>query len=136
VGRPIRTFLDSGVLIAAFKGAPRLRETALGILEDSSRILLTSPYVRLEVLPKAMFHKQTAETHFYESFFARAFFARDIRAILALAEREAAVAGVGAMDSLHLAAAHLLKADEFLTTERPSKSIHRSSLVNVVCLFD
>ena len=39
------------------------------------------------------------------------------------------------MDSLHLAAAHLLKADEFITTEKPNKSIHRSSLVKVVYLF-
>jgi hypothetical protein len=39
------------------------------------------------------------------------------------------------MDSLHVAAAHLLRAHEFITTERPDKSIHRSSLVNVVYLF-
>jgi hypothetical protein len=39
------------------------------------------------------------------------------------------------MDSLHLAAAHLLKADEFITTEKPGKSIHRSSLVKIVYLF-
>src|ERR1035441_2417250 len=31
-----------------------------------------------------------------------------------------------------IAAAHLLKADEFITTERPNKSIHRSSLAKVV----
>lgn len=39
------------------------------------------------------------------------------------------------MDSLHIAAAHLLKADAFITTERPNKSIYRSSLVKVVYLF-
>jgi hypothetical protein len=39
------------------------------------------------------------------------------------------------MDALHLAAAHLLKADELITTEKPGKSIHRSSLVKVVYLF-
>ena len=55
--------------------------------------------------------------------------------VLALGEREAANSGVGSMDSLHIAAAHLLKADAFITTERPNKSIHRSSLVKVVCLL-
>ena len=39
------------------------------------------------------------------------------------------------MDSLHIAAAYLLDADEFITTEKPNKSIHRSSLVKVIYLF-
>ena len=135
MARPIRTFLDSGVLIAAFKGAPELREMALQILEDPDRVFLTSPFVRLEMLPKAIFNKQVNETRFYEQFFARAEFVTDLTAIFNLGEKEAARSGVGSMDSLHIAAAHLLKADAFITTERPTKSIHRSSLVKVVCLF-
>ena len=39
------------------------------------------------------------------------------------------------MDSFHLAAAHLLNADEFLTIENPRKSIYRSKLVKVVYLY-
>ena len=39
------------------------------------------------------------------------------------------------MDALHIAAAHLLGADEFITTERPGKSIYRTSLVRVLYLF-
>jgi predicted nucleic acid-binding protein len=136
VDRPIRTFLDSGVLIAAFKGASELRTTALRELEDPRRLFLTSPFVRLEVLPKAIFNKQTGEARFYERFFAGAIFAKDLKAILTLAEKEAAASGVGSMDSLHIAAAHLLNADEFITTEKPRKSIHRSSLVKVIYLFD
>ena len=135
MARPIRTFLDSGVLIAAFKGAPQLRELALRILEDPDRVFVTSPFVRLEVLPKAIFNKQANEKRFYEQFFARAEFATDLTAIFDLGEKEAAKSGVGSMDSLHLAAARLLNVDEFLTTEGPKKSIHRSRLVKVVCLF-
>ena len=134
MARPIRTFLDSGVLIAAFKGAPQLRETALQVLEDPGRVFLTSPFVRLEMLPKALFNKQANETRFYEHYFARAEFATDLTAIFNLGEKEAGRSGVGSMDSLHIAAAHLLKADAFITTERPTSSIHRSSLVRVVCL--
>jgi predicted nucleic acid-binding protein len=135
VARPTRTFLDSGVLIAAFKGATHLRELALQILEDPERVFLTSPFVRLEMLPKAIFNKQADEIRFYEQFFGRAEFVTDLTAIFNLAENEMARSGVGSMDSLHIAAAHLLKADEFITTERQTKSIHRSSLVKVVCLF-
>jgi hypothetical protein len=91
--------------------------------------------VRLEVLPKAIFNKQADETRFYERFFARAVVAADLKAILALGEKEGARSGVGSMDSLHIAAAHLLKADAFLTTEKPNKPIYRSSLVKVVYLF-
>ncbi|MBI1787026.1 MAG: PIN domain-containing protein [Acidobacteria bacterium] len=135
MARPLRTFLDSGVLIAAFNGPSHLRDVALQTLEDPDRIFLTSPFVRLEVLPKAIFSKQTDETRFYERFFARAVVARDLKAIFILGEKEAARSGVGPMDSLHIAAAHLLKAHQLVTTEKPSKSIHRSSLVKVVCLF-
>ena len=135
MARPIRTFPDSGVLITAFKGAPQLRELALKILEDPDRVFLTSPFVRLEVLPKAIFNKQADETRFYERFFARSVVATNINAILTLGEKEAARSGVGPMDSLHIAAARLLKSDVFITTEKPNKSIHRTSLVKVVYLF-
>ena len=59
----------------------------------------------------------------------------DLKAILILGTEEAARSGVGPMDSLHLAAARLLKADQFITTEKPKKSIHRSSLVKIIYLF-
>ena len=59
----------------------------------------------------------------------------DVRLILERASHEAARSGVSAMDSLHLAAAHLLSADEFLTIENPRKSTYRSKLVKVVYLY-
>ena len=101
LGKALRKISD-GCVAAGGKGAPQLREMALRILEDPDRVFLASPFVRLEMLPKAIFN---------------------------LGEKEAARSGVGSMDSLHIAAAHLLKADAFITTERPTKSIHRSSLV-------
>jgi hypothetical protein len=44
--------------------------------------------------------------------------------------------GFGALQDLHVAAAHLSRADEFITTEKPPKAIHRSTIVKVVYLFD
>ena len=132
----IRTYLDSGVLITAYNAAPELKEPALRVLEDPDRVFLCSPFVRLETAPKALFNKRSGEYRFYQTYFRRAAIANDLEAILGYGFREAAKAGVGPMDALHLAAAHLLKADEFITTEKPNKAIHRSSLVKVVYLFN
>jgi hypothetical protein len=51
------------------------------------------------------------------------------------AGRESAKSGVSAMDSLHIAAPHLLRADEFITTENTQKSIYRTTLVKIKYLF-
>lgn len=131
----IRTYLDSGVLITAYNGAPGLREPALRVLGDPDRIFLSSPFVRLETTPKALFNKRSGEHQFYQTYFRRAVTTHDLKLILGHGLREATKSGAGPMDALHLAAAHLLKADEFITTEKPGRSIHRSSLVKVVYLF-
>ena len=130
-----RTFLDSGVLITAYKGSPSIEQPAALILDDPYRVFLTSPFVRHEVSPKALFNKQALEYRFYQGYFRRALFCDDLNAILNCARNEAARSGIGPMDSLHIAAAHLLDADEFITTERPGKSIYRTSLVKVIYLF-
>ena len=44
-------FLGSGVLIAAFQGAPQLRELALQILEDPDRALERTPCHRYPTKP-------------------------------------------------------------------------------------
>ena len=131
----IRTFFDSGVLIAVARSLDPDAERALRILGDPNRVFLTSPFVHLEVVPKAIFFKKQMERSFYDRYFKNAVWFREVDKIEALAQTEAAKAGLGAMDALHLAAAHLSRADEFITTEKPNKAIHRSSLVKVVYLF-
>jgi len=132
---PIRTFLDSGVLIAAYKGSPSVAAAAINILDDPNRLFLSSPFVRHEVSPKALYNRQQNEYNFYQRYFKRATFCDDLKAILNHAGKESARSGISAMDSLHIAAAHLLQADEFITTEKPGKSIYRTSLVDVIYLF-
>lgn len=133
--RTIRTYLDSGVLITAYNGIPELKEQALRINEDPDRVFLCSPFVRLETTPNALFNKRGEEHRFHRMYFRRTVMTNDLKLILGHGFMEAASSGVGPMDALHLAAAHLLKANEFITTEKPGKSIHRSSLVKVVYLF-
>ncbi|MBI3679146.1 MAG: PIN domain-containing protein [Acidobacteria bacterium] len=132
----VRTFLDSGVLLAAVRSLGRDRERALEILEHPDRRFLTSPFVHLELVPKAIFHKKGLEKAFYDEYFNAAEWFRDLDKIEAAAQIEASKSGLAAMDALHLAAANLSRADEFVTTERPGKPIYRTSLIRIVHLFD
>ena len=131
----IRTFLDSGVLIAGYGGRPELMKPALAVLKDPDPIFLSSPFVRHEVCPKALFNKRHLEYRFYREYFRHTIMFNDVRLILERASRESARSCINAMDSLHIAAAYLLRADEFITTEHPRKSIYRTSLVKVTYLF-
>ena len=131
----IRTFLDSGVLITAHSGRSAGMNVALDVMEHPNRIFLSSAFVRHEVCPKALFNHRRQEYRFYLEYFQSTAMFNDVRLILERAGHEAARSGLGAMDSLHIAAAHLLKADEFITTETPRKSIYRTKLVKVIYLF-
>src|SRR6266545_495538 len=82
-----------------------------GRLEDPNRIFLSSPFVRHECCPMALFNKRHLEYRFYREYFQRSVMFNDVRPILERASREAARSGVSAMDSFHLVAAHLLSAD-------------------------
>lgn len=68
----IRSFLDSGVLLAAVKSDERDREKALQLLEDPDRQFQTSPFVPLELAPKAAVQKRRLERGFYEVYFNQA----------------------------------------------------------------
>jgi hypothetical protein len=96
--RLTRTFLDSGVLIAAYNARPELKVPALAVLKDPNRVFLSSPFVRHEVCPKALFNKRHQEYRFYREYFQRAVMFNDVRLVLERASRESARSGVSAMD--------------------------------------
>ena len=129
------TFLDAGVLIVGARGTDSDRERVLAILEEPGRSFVASPFLYLEVVPKAAYHKQQAERAFYGRFFQEATWVRDFERIDEIARQEAEKHGLGAMDALHLAAAHIGDAAELITTEKPAKPIYRSGLVEVVYLY-
>ena len=130
------TFVDSGVLITAARGQdPLLQARSLSLLDDPLRDFATSAFVRLEVMPKAVWANNRTERLFYESFFSKASYWLDDYAVaIQRAETEANLYGLGSMDALHIAAAVLLNADEFVTIEKPTKSIHRTKSIKVVSL--
>ena len=134
---PIKTFIDSGVLIFAARGEGELAQKALSILEDSNREFASSIFLKLEVLPKAVYNQKKAEKKFYQTYFdAVSFWATDLEKIVEQGLEEATISGTGAMDSLHLASAKLLEVDEFITNEKPNKSIHRSQNIKLISLYN
>lgn len=64
-----KTYLDSGVLITAFQGVQLNSVGANNILNDENREFVSSQFVKLEVLPKAIYNQQQKEKDFYETFF-------------------------------------------------------------------
>lgn len=119
------TFLDAGVLIAAGRGRQEEAAWALAILGDPERRFLTSAFLRLEVLPKALYYARPAEAAVYERYFAMA---RMIPLSMPLVEQayvEACAFGLSALDALHLTFAKAGGAQEFITTERPTSPLFR-----------
>jgi predicted nucleic acid-binding protein len=105
------------------------------ILDDPERAFATSAFVRLEVLPKALFHRRPAEAAFYQAFFAEAAsWAMPSPELLDQALREASRRGLSALDALHVTAAISLEADELVTTEGLGKAIHRVTALAIKTL--
>ena len=121
----IRTFLDAGVLIAAFRSRNTVSTPALTLLDDPGRVFVTSDYVRLEVLPKPLYFRRHTEAEFYEAFFAAAEFVEASPTLVSAAFEEARRAGLGAVDALHVAAAKRASVEEFITVERPTRPVFR-----------
>src|SRR5262249_39592331 len=61
--------VDAGVLIAAARGTMDVSAAAMAILDDPDRSFASSAFVRLEVLPKAVYHRRSEEAEFYLEFF-------------------------------------------------------------------
>lgn len=132
---PVRTYVDAGVLIAAARGEHRLAEMALDVLDDPSREFVASDFLRLEVLPKAMFNKREAEAAFYQTFFEGVSeWALALDAVVSTALDEACSCGMSAIDGLHVAAASLLGAQEMITTEKESKPMFRTRRLRMISI--
>ncbi len=131
----IRTYLDAGVLIASVRGDPGAARAAYDLLENPEREFVASVFLRLEVLPKAIHQRRTAEVAFYRRYFEQVVaWADPLDELVNLAEQEAARYGLSALDALHVAGASMLGADELVTTEGLRKPIHRATSVRVVAI--
>jgi hypothetical protein len=81
---------------------------------------------RLEVLPTAYCFHRHDEVDFYEMFFTEvAQIVPLSEALISQVHLEAQSAGLGALDALHVAAAKISGAEEFVTTERSTTPLFR-----------
>jgi predicted nucleic acid-binding protein len=122
---PKRTYLDSGVLIAAFKGAGEIGKRALEILDDRDRKLVVSDAVYLEVFPKPKFHKNEEEVKFYQELFRESEQKPWSLAALKDASDIATTYDISAMDAVHIAHAIEAQVDEFVTAEKSNKPMFK-----------
>lgn len=131
-----RTYLDTGVLIDAASGKGARAEVALAVIRDPGRLFLSCLYLDLELLPQVIQHQQLRQQAFLEAYLAATERIEDMDAIFESAFLAVSHSPVSGMDALHVAAAHLLDADEIITTEKPGKAIHENTLVPVVYLSE
>jgi predicted nucleic acid-binding protein len=128
-------YIDSGILINAFRGIDLISLNALEILNDSTREYASSEFVRLETLPKAIYHKQVEEAEFYETFFQSIqIWANQFEEIIQTSNRIARTYGLAGMDALHIAAALSVRAEEFVTTEKTTKPMHRLKEIQITSI--
>lgn len=131
-----RTYIDSGVLIAAARGTSRLAERALAVLSDTAgREFVSSDYIKLEILPKPTYFGRQEEVRFYEAYFARVSSWLSFEsAHLDAAFDEACRSGLSGVDAIHVVVATLGGCDELITTEKPTSAIHRTALLRIVSI--
>lgn len=119
-----RVYVDSGVLIAAFKAAePEASDAALAVLDDPANELLYSRIVELEIVPKPTFQRKFDECAFYKEVFASATLVPCSEQTIERALALACLNNLGAGDALHVACAMDGCADELVTFEKSTKSL-------------
>jgi predicted nucleic acid-binding protein len=109
-----KTYIDSNVIINAVGGNNiDFTQKALNVLEDPSRSIMLSDYVKIETLPKMRYNKQERQVEFTEALFANADdYVNSSSEIVSLSENLASTYGLSAMDAFHAASAITGGADE------------------------
>lgn len=130
----IETYIDSGVLIEAYRATGQVALLADAVLKDPNRTFITSEFVRLETLPKPTYHRRQDEVAFYNLYFSMARLVAISEQVLQIAMLRAETFGLNGMDALHIAVAEMGAAAEFVTTERATSPLLRVNTIRVVNL--
>ena len=131
----VRTYIDSGVLIAAVRGEKALADLALSYLYDPLRDYVTSDYVKVELFPKCTYHHNNDEKAFYDDFLKTSVTrVPSSDELLALAIDEGGKTGISGIDAIHVACAIVAQATELITAERNTKPIHRANGIKVISI--
>lgn len=112
-----------------------IASAAQGFLNDPLREYVTSDYVKVELFPKCLYHKNNLELAFYQSFFnSTPIVVSNDDSLLALAINEGARTGISGIDAIHVACALVAGATELITSERSTKPIHRANGIKVISI--
>jgi predicted nucleic acid-binding protein len=130
-----RVFVDTGVLITAFRGELEMREHALTVLSEPEYEFWYSPLLRLETTLQPFHNNRKAEMTFYQEYFKHAQCFGDLNRIFEIGEPDAMKHGIPVMDALHIAAANLSRCKVLFTTEAPTKPLFRTKLVKVASIL-
>ena len=123
---PVRTLLDTNVLITAFRGQGEAQERAMSLIADANREFVTSDFSKLELLPKPMYFGRAEELQFYQHYLALA-----VDNVQITPERTqgafelAARYGLSGPDALQVEAARAAGVLELITSESATKPIFR-----------
>lgn len=129
------TYLDSNVLIAAWRGEVLAKASARAVLDDPKRCFFVSNFVRLEVLPKPVFYRQTAEIAFMAMVLDSAKQVLITPALIQRAIRLASQYNIAPLDAFHVSAAAEIGVDELVTLEKQEKPMCQQTEVRVVSIF-
>lgn len=129
---PIRTYLDTNVLIGAAVGKLATSQRAINILSDKNRVFVSSLFSKMETLPVPMRRGDRYEENFYLTFYLGVIeWATDLENIINSAITLSGNTNIDILDACHLVAANSLRADEFITAEKPSSPIVKYTGIKV-----
>ena len=135
MGQIIRTYIDSGVFIEAWRGSEPTRSLARQLLASPWHQFVSSRLLVLEVIPKASYHRKLAEIAFYSSLLGliQEWIPLD-ESVVDLAIDLGGTYDVVGIDALHVAAALAAQVDQFITCEKPTKPMFRVDALRAVNL--
>lgn len=132
---PVLTYIDTGVLIWAFREDGAASDLASSFLFDPLREYVTSHYLLLDLLPHCEFCGRSEEAEFYRAFFHSARHrVPSSDALIAYALQEGCKTGISGIDAVHVACAAIAGAEELITTEGLTKPMHRTSLLKIITI--
>lgn len=120
-----RTYIDANVVINAWRGLKPFQTIAFAILDDPGRLLLTSDFLHLELLPKPTFHQNLAEVEFIRRILDHTTHISNDSRITQKALDLSSRYDLAVLDSLHAASAIIGGADELVTFESRNRPLYK-----------
>ncbi len=132
----MRTYIDTGTPIASWCGTVEEQAKADALFDDDSQVLIASTFLRLELAENG--NSKPGEVEYINALLERIdeWIEVDDALVMRATLLRTKYDGLQAIDAMHVAAAERGAADRFVTTEKPTKPLHRATNVGPVCLSD